>query len=76
MSGFGTGEVFPSWEQLLSGVGAPALGGSAHHPRHVRPWLGDQLGDDGMSWAEAAGWSGVAVSFALVAGRWVAHLLG
>jgi hypothetical protein len=75
MSGFGTGEVFPSWEQLLSGVGAPPLGGSGH-ARHVRPWPGDQTGDDGMSWAEAAGWSAVAVSCALVASRWAAHLLG
>jgi hypothetical protein len=75
MSGFGGGEVFPSWEQLVSGVGAPPVARSGCQPRHVRPW-GDPLGDDGMSWPEAAGWSAVAVSCALVVSRWAGHLLG
>jgi hypothetical protein len=74
MSIFGAGEVFPSWEQLLSDARTPS-GSGPRQPRHARTWAAGGL-EECMSWAEAAGWSVLAVTCALAASRWAAHLLG
>jgi hypothetical protein len=74
MSAYGAGDVFPSWEQLLSETPLS----SASRPgqaRHVRTWAAGSL-DEGMSWAEATSWSALAVTCALAASRWAVHLLG
>lgn len=74
MSGLGAGEVFPSWEQLLSDPRMPS-GSRLGQPRHVRTWAAGGL-DESMSWAEAATWSALAVTCALAASRWAADLFG
>jgi hypothetical protein len=74
MTAYGAGDVFPTWEQLLSETGLPS-GGRPVQARHVRTWAVGSL-DEGMSWAEATAWSALAVTCALAASRWAAHLLG
>ena len=74
MSGFGAGDVFPSWEQLLSEAHSPT-GGRPGLPRHLRSWGTGPI-DESMSWGEAAAWSTLAVTCALAVSRWVAHLAG
>jgi hypothetical protein len=68
------GDLAPTWEQLLTGVGTVPATRTLGSPRHAA-WSGSQLVDDAMSWREATAWSAVAVSCALVASRWAAHLL-
>lgn len=70
------GEPYPSWEQLLSDLGTAQRRGTAAYARHARTWADTPLVDDAMTWGEAATWSALAVSCALAASRWVAHLLG
>ena len=70
------GEPYPSWEQLLSDLGTAQRRGTDAYARHARTWADNPLVDDAMTWGEAATWSAVAVSCALAASRWAAHLLG
>ena len=74
MGGSGAGDLAPSWEQLLSGGGTLPATRSMGSPRHAA-WGGSLLVDDSMSWREATTWTAIAVSCALVASRWAAHLL-
>jgi len=76
MNGRHDGGSHPSWEQLLSGAGPARRPGVATAARHARTWAESPLVDDVMTWGEAAAWSGLAVSCALAASRWAAHLLG
>jgi hypothetical protein len=68
MSGIGSGEALPSWEQLLSGS-RPMSRRLGTTPRHARSWPQQTLRDDVMSWPEAAAWSTLAVACALAARR-------